>query len=98
MWSLMVCRRTSLKSRRTGLARHVARMGDRRVAYIVVVGKCEFQRPLGIPGNMWFDNIKKWIFKVWFGGPGLDLSGSEKVQMVGCCECVKELSGATKCE
>jgi len=42
--------------------------------------------------------ILKWIFKVWFGGPGLDLSGSEKVQMVGCCECVKELSGATKCE
>jgi hypothetical protein len=33
-------------------------MGDRRVAYSVVVRKSEFQRPLGIPWNRWFDNIK----------------------------------------
>jgi hypothetical protein len=42
--------------------------------------------------------ILKWILKTWFGDPGLDLSGSENVQVVGCCECVKELSGSIKCE
>jgi hypothetical protein len=42
--------------------------------------------------------ILKWIFKTWFGGPGLDLSGPEKVQVVDCCECVKELSGAINCK
>jgi len=75
MWSLMVCRRTSLKSRRTGLAGHVARMGDRKFAYSFVVGKCEFQRPLGSPGNRWFDNIEmdlqgvvwwSWTGFIWF--------------------------------
>jgi hypothetical protein len=35
----------------------VARIGDRRVLYIVVVGKSEFQMPLESPRNGWFDNI-----------------------------------------
>jgi hypothetical protein len=33
-------------------------MGDKRVAYSVVVGKYEVQSPLGSPGNRWFDNIE----------------------------------------
>ena len=37
---------------------HVARMGDRREAYRVLVGRSEVQRPHGRPISRWGDNIK----------------------------------------
>ena len=37
---------------------HVARMGDSRGVYRVVVGKPEGRRPLGRPRRRWEDNIK----------------------------------------
>ena len=37
---------------------HVARMGERRGAYRVLVGKPEGKRPLGRPRRRWEDNIK----------------------------------------
>ena len=37
---------------------HVARMGERRVAYRVLVGKHEGERPLGRHMRGWEDNIK----------------------------------------
>ena len=37
---------------------HVARMGKRRGAYRVLVGKSEGKRQLGRPGRKWDDNIK----------------------------------------
>ena len=39
-----------IKSRRMRWAGHVARMGERRGAYSVLVGKPEGKRPLGRPG------------------------------------------------
>jgi len=45
----------------------VARIGDRRVAYIVVVGKSEFQRPRGSPWNGWFDDIEMDLQDVGWG-------------------------------
>jgi hypothetical protein len=39
-------------------AGHVARMGKRRGAYRVLVGKPEGRRPLGRPRRRWEDNIK----------------------------------------
>jgi len=39
-------------------AGHVARMGDERRAYRVLVGKPEGKRPLGIPRHRWVDNIR----------------------------------------
>ena len=36
----------------------VARTGERRGAYSVVVGKPERKRPLGRPRRIWEDNIK----------------------------------------
>jgi hypothetical protein len=36
-----------MKSKRTGWAEHVARMGEKRNAYIVLVGKTEGKRLLG---------------------------------------------------
>jgi hypothetical protein len=38
-----------IKSRRMRWAEHVARMGERRNAYRLLVGKPEGKRPLGIP-------------------------------------------------
>ena len=47
-----------VKSRRMRWAGHVARMGEDRVAYRVLVGKPEGKRPLGRPRRRWEDNIK----------------------------------------
>jgi len=47
-----------LKSRRMRWAGHVARMGEERVVYRVLVGKPEGNRPLGIPRRRWVDNIR----------------------------------------
>ena len=47
-----------LKSRRMRWAGHVARMGERRGVYRVLVGKPKGKRPLGKPRRRWEDNIK----------------------------------------
>ena len=46
-----------IKSRRMSWAGHVARMGDEREVYRVLVGKPEGKRPLGRPRRRWVDNI-----------------------------------------
>ena len=46
-----------VKSRRMGWAGHVARMGEERGVYRVLVGKHEGRRPLGRPRRRWEDNI-----------------------------------------
>ncbi|KAJ4435849.1 hypothetical protein ANN_18468 [Periplaneta americana] len=46
------------KSRRLRLAGHLARMGESRNAYRVLVGRPEGKRPLGRPRRRWEDNIK----------------------------------------
>ncbi|KAJ4444032.1 hypothetical protein ANN_05821 [Periplaneta americana] len=48
----------NLKSRRLRWAGHVARMGESRNAYRVLVGRPEGKRPLGRPRRRWEDNIK----------------------------------------
>jgi hypothetical protein len=45
-----------IKSKRMGWAGHVARMGETRNAYRILVEKPEGTRPLGRP--RWVDNIK----------------------------------------
>ncbi|KAJ4428908.1 hypothetical protein ANN_25902 [Periplaneta americana] len=47
-----------LKSRRLRWAEHVARMGESRNAYRVLVGRPEGKIPLGRPRRRWEDNIK----------------------------------------
>jgi len=46
------------KARRIRCAGHVARMGEKRGAYRVLVGKPVGKRPLGRPRGKWKDNIK----------------------------------------
>jgi hypothetical protein len=47
-----------IKSRRMRWAGHVARMGEGRGDYRVLVGRPEDKRPLGKPRRRWEDNIK----------------------------------------
>jgi hypothetical protein len=47
-----------IKPKRLRWAGHVASMGDRRVAYRVLLGKPEVRRPLGRLRLRWEDNIK----------------------------------------
>ena len=47
-----------IKSRRMRWEGHVARMGERRGVYRVLVGTTEGKRPLGRPRRTWKDNIK----------------------------------------
>jgi hypothetical protein len=46
------------KSRRMRWAGHVARMGEGRGTYRILVGRPEGRRPLGRPRGRWEDNIK----------------------------------------
>ena len=48
-------------------AGHVARMGEERGAYRVLVGKPEGKRPLGRPRRRWVDNIRMDIQEVGCG-------------------------------
>ena len=47
-----------IKSRRMRWAGHVARMGEERGVYRVLVEKPEGRRPLGRPRRRWVDNIR----------------------------------------
>jgi hypothetical protein len=59
-----------IKSRRMRW-RHVARMGQKRGAYRILVGRLEGKRPLGRPRRRWEDNIKMDLQEVGWG-QGLD--------------------------
>jgi len=55
-------------SRRMRWAGHVARIGEGRGVYRVLVGKPEGRRPLGKPRRRWEDNIKIDLQEVGCGG------------------------------
>ena len=48
-------------------ARHVARMGDRRGVFRVLVGKPEGKKTLGRPRRRWEDNINMYVQEVGCG-------------------------------
>jgi hypothetical protein len=47
-----------IKARRMRWAGHIARMGQNRNAYRILVGIPERKRPLGRPRRRWEDNIR----------------------------------------
>jgi len=57
-----------INSRKMIWAEYVARVGERRGVYRVLVGKPEGERPLGIPRRRWEDNIKMDLQEVRCGG------------------------------
>jgi hypothetical protein len=60
-----------IKSRKMRWAGHVERMGEKKSAYRLLVGKPERKRPLGRTRRRWVDNIRidlgkvKWV--MWTG-------------------------------
>jgi hypothetical protein len=57
-----------IKSRGMRCAGHVARMGAKRNAWRILVGKPEGKRPLGRPRHMCVDNIKMGLLEIRWGG------------------------------
>jgi hypothetical protein len=60
---------------RTRWAGHVARMGERKGVYRILVGKPDGKRPLGRPRRRWENNIKMDLLEVGCGGYGLGRAG-----------------------
>jgi hypothetical protein len=57
----------AIKARRMRWAGHVARMGEVRGAYNILVGKPEGRTPLGRTRRRWRDNIKMDLREIGFG-------------------------------
>jgi hypothetical protein len=57
-----------VKSRRMMWAGHVARMGEERKVFKVLVGKPEGKRPLGRPRRRWEDGIRMDLREIGLGG------------------------------
>jgi hypothetical protein len=49
---------------------HIARMGEKRIDYGLLVGKPEGKRPLGRPRLRWVDNIRMDLGEVGWGDVG----------------------------
>jgi hypothetical protein len=56
-----------IKSRRKRWAGHVARMGEKKGAYRILVMRPEGRRPLGKPKRRWEDNIKMDLQELGWG-------------------------------
>jgi hypothetical protein len=56
-----------IKSMRMKWPGHVARMGENRNAYRLLVGKPEGKSPLGRPRRRWMDNIRMDLGEVGWG-------------------------------
>jgi hypothetical protein len=59
---------SQIKSRRMKWAGHVARMGEGRNVYRVLVGKLEGKGPLERPRRRWEDGIKMDLREIGWGG------------------------------
>jgi hypothetical protein len=53
-----------INSRRMRWAGHVARMGEKRNVYMLLVRKPEGKRPLGRPRSRWIYNIKMDLLEI----------------------------------
>jgi hypothetical protein len=63
-----------IKTRRMRWTGQVARMGETRNAYKILVGKREGKRPLGRPRCKWVDNIKIDVReKGWYGRDWIEI-------------------------
>jgi hypothetical protein len=64
-----------INSRRMRWARLVERIGEKRNAYRVLVGKPEGKRPIGGPRSRWVDNIEMDLKEIgWDGVDWIELA------------------------
>jgi hypothetical protein len=76
----------------------VARMGEERKMYRVLVGKAEGNRPPRRPRRRWEDEIRMNLREIGLGGCGFDSTGSGQGPVACCCECGDEPSGSCASE
>jgi hypothetical protein len=69
-----------IKSRRMRWAGHVARMGEGRGVYRVLVGRPEGKRPLGRPKRRWENNIKMDLREIGIDGANWLHLAQDRVQ------------------
>jgi hypothetical protein len=69
-----------IKSRRMRWAGHVARMGEGRGAYRVLVGRPEGKRPLGRPRHRWEGNINMDLREIGIDGANWIRLAQDRVQ------------------
>jgi hypothetical protein len=69
-----------IKSRRMRWAGHVARMGEGRGVYRVLVGRPEGKRPLGRSRHRWEDNIKLDLREIGIDGVNWIQLAQDRVQ------------------
>jgi hypothetical protein len=72
----------------------MARTGEDRTLYKVLVGNPEGKRPLG----RWEDGIKMDLRKIGLGRCGLDSTGSGQEPVAGSCEYGDDPSGSDAAE
>jgi hypothetical protein len=82
-----------IKLRRMRWAGHVARIGERRGIYRVLVGKPESKKPLGRPRHRWEDNIKMDLREIGIDGANWIQLAQDRVQWRACVNTVMNLSG-----
>jgi hypothetical protein len=75
----------------------VARMGEERKVYKVLVGKPEGKRPLGRPRRRWENWIRMDLREIGLGCVDW-IRLSQEGPMAGCCECGDEHSGSCATE
>jgi hypothetical protein len=84
-----------IKSRRLRWAGHVARKGEGRDVYRVLVGRSEGKRPLGRPRRRWQDNIKMDLREI-----GIDeencIQLAQESPVAGLCEHGNEPLGSIR--
>jgi hypothetical protein len=85
-----------IKSKRLRWAKQLARTGEGRGAYRILVEKPEEMRRPETPRRRLEYNIKMDLREVGWEH-GLDRSGSGQGQLAGSCKCGNELYGFVKC-
>jgi hypothetical protein len=80
-----------IKSRMMRWAGHVARMGEGRGVYRVLVGRPEGKRPLGRPRRRWEDNIKMDLRETGIDEANWMQLAQDRVQWRACVNTVMNL-------
>jgi hypothetical protein len=70
---------------------HVARIGEGRGVYRILVGRPEGKRQLGRPKRRWEDNIKLDLREIEMDGENWNQLAQDRIQWRGCVNTVMKL-------
>jgi hypothetical protein len=86
-----------IKSRRMKWAGHVPRMGEKRNAYRLLVGKPEGKRPLRRPRRKWVDNIRMDLGELGWGTVDWTGLAKDRNRWRALVNSILNLRGSMKC-